>query len=92
MHVSCHERLQIAEMLPIFKYNGLAYVIIENAVVRNAHNEQKPSRNVSTMTQHTNACIRNAVFMSYQKRLQLVEAFRKVQNEQKRARIPNTLI
>ena len=50
MHVSCHERLQIAEMLPIFKYNGLAYVIIENAVIRNAHNEQKPSRNVSTMT------------------------------------------
>ena len=27
-----------------------------------------------------------------QKRLQIVEAFRKVQNEQKRARIPNTMI
>lgn len=38
MHVSCHELLQIAEMLPIFQHNGLAYVIIENAVVRNAHN------------------------------------------------------
>ncbi len=50
MHVSCYERLQIAEMLPIFKYSGLAYVIFENAVARNAHNEQKPSRNVSTMT------------------------------------------
>ena len=90
--MSCHEHLQIAEMLPILNTMVVAYVIIENAVVRNAHNEQKPSRNVSTMTQHKNACIRNAVYMSYQKRLQLVEAFRKVQNEQKRARIPNTLI
>ncbi len=52
MHVSCHERLQIAEMLPILNTMVVAYVIIENAVVRNAHNEQKPSRNVSTMTQH----------------------------------------
>ena len=47
MHVSC---LQRAEMLPIFKYNGLAYVSIENTVVRNPHDEQKPSQNISTMT------------------------------------------
>ena len=89
------------------------YVSIENAVVRNAHDEQKPSQNVSTMAQHKNACIRNAVYMSCQKRLQIVEAFPssntmskdievlnmqciylvpKVQNEQKRVRIPNTVI
>ena len=37
-------------MLPISKYNGLAYVIIENAVVKNAHDEQTPSQNVSTVT------------------------------------------
>ena len=57
VHVSCHERLLRAEMLPIFKYNGLAYVSIENAVVRNAHDEQKPSQNVSTMT-----CIKTHAF------------------------------
>ena len=51
------------------------YESIENAVVRNAHDEQKPSQNISTMTSHKNACIQNAVYMSCQKRLQIVKAF-----------------